>query len=201
MSAREADADLAAVTDDQVMARVKGGSTAALGILYDRYYERAYRVARSVCRDDGRAGEAVQEAFISIWKSREGFETKLRTPAAWVLTLTRNRAIDIARRNGPPAAHRASDNDLRAVPEPSNVPEQVVDAAQARDLPDLLNELPEAQREVITLAFYGQLTHSEIAAHLDLSSRTVKGRMRLGLQRLRRDPDPEVAQARFRLGG
>ncbi|MDQ3644622.1 MAG: sigma-70 family RNA polymerase sigma factor [Actinomycetota bacterium] len=193
MSAPEAAAALAAVNDDQVMARVRGGSTAALGVLYDRYHERAYRVARSVCRDDGRAAEAVHEAFISIWKTRDSYETKRGTPAAWVLTVTRNRAIDIARRNGPHAAHRASDEDLRIVPEPGNVAEQVVAGAEARDLRSLLTGLPDAQREVITLAFYGQLTHGEIATHLDLPVGTIKGRMRLGLQRLRRNIDSEVA--------
>lgn len=189
MRARKA----AAGSDDQVMARVKRGSAAALGVLHDRYHERAYRVAWSVCRDDGRAAEAVQEAFISIWKTRESYEGQRGTPAAWVLTVTRNRAIDNARRNDPHAANRASDDDLHTVPATGDVAEQVVAGAQARDLRDLLSGLPDTQREVITLAFYGQLTHGEIAAHLDLPSGTVKGRMRLGLQRLRRGIDPAVA--------
>lgn len=193
MSVPEAAADLSAGTDNQVMVRVKGGSTAALGVLYDRHHARAYRVARAVCRDDGRAEEAVQEAFISIWRSREGYETRRGTPVAWLLTVTRHRAIDIARRNGPHAANRAGDGDLHTVPDSGNVAEHVVAGAQARDLRSLLTGLPDAQREVITLAFYGQLTHSEIAAHLDLPPGTVKGRMRLGLERLRRDIDQVVS--------
>jgi RNA polymerase sigma-70 factor (ECF subfamily) len=176
---------LAAVSDDDVMACVKTGSMVALSVLYDRYCDRAYRVAWSVCRDAGRAEEAVQEAFISIWKTRMTYVAGAGKVAAWVLTVVRYRAIDIARRNGPHAAHRASDDILRTVRAPDSVAAQVATRAEARDVLSLLAALPDAQREVITLAFYGQLTHSEIAAHLALPLGTVKGRMRLGLQRLR----------------
>jgi len=107
--------------------------------------------------------------------------------APWVLTIARHRAIDIARRNGPHAAHRAGDERLHTLPAPGSVAEVVVKQAQAHELQGLLGQLPDAQREVITLAFYGQLTHTEIAEHLHLPAGTVKGRMRLGLQRLRGD--------------
>lgn len=179
--------DLAAIGDDQVMAHVKAGSVAAFGVLYDRYCDRAYRIAWSVCRDDGRAEEAVQEAFGSIWKTRMNYESQVGKVAPWVLSVVRHRAIDIARSNGRHAAHRASDDVLHTVRAPDSVADEVVAGAQARDLLGLLAELPDAQREVITLAFYGHLTHSEIAVHLGLPAGTVKGRMRLGLQRLRGD--------------
>ena len=188
MTVLHASADRHAITDDQVMAGVHGGSTAAFEVLYDRYCDRAYRVALSVCRDDGRAQEAVQEAFISIWRSRSRYEDR-GDVAAWVLTLVRHRAIDTARRNGPHAAHRANDELVQTARAPDNVAEQVADRDQARDLCSVLAKLPDAQREVITLAFYGQLTHLEIAAHLDLPLGTVKGRIRLGMERLRGDID------------
>jgi len=103
------------------------------------------------------------------------------------LTIARHRAIDIARRNGPHAAQRASDERLHTLPAPGSVAEYVQHRLQARSLQGLLAQLPDTQREVITLAFYGQLTHTEIAEHLDLPTGTVKGRMRLGLRRLRGD--------------
>ncbi len=183
------DAARGAGDDNEVMADVKVGSVDALGVLYDRYCDRAYRIARSVCRDDGRAQEAVQETFISIWATRESYEQQRGNVAAWVLTIARHRAIDIARRNAPHAAHRASDERLHTLPAPANVAELVAGRAEAHDLQGLLAQLPDAQREVITLAFYGQLTHTEIAEHLHLPAGTVKGRMRLGLQRLRGDID------------
>jgi len=126
---------------------------------------------------------------LSIWKTRATYEAGRGTPAAWVLTVTRYRAIDVARRNGQHAARRAGDESLDGVPALGNVAEQVEEDARARDLRALLAQLPEAQREVITLAYYGELTHSEIAAQLDLPPGTVKGRMRLGLQKLRQDVD------------
>jgi RNA polymerase sigma-70 factor, ECF subfamily len=192
VSARCLAAELAAVDDDQVMANLKAGSVAAFAVLYDRYYDRAYRIAQSVCRDDGRAEEAVQEAFISIWNTRTTYEMQAGKVAPWVLTVARYRAIDVTRRNGLHAVHRASDDSLHTVRAPSAVAEQVVARAQARDLRNLLARLPDVQREVITLAFYGQLTHNEIATHLGLPPGTVKGRMRLGLQRLRGDIESVV---------
>jgi RNA polymerase sigma-70 factor (ECF subfamily) len=179
--------DRDAIDDDQVMAAVKAGSVAAFGVLYDRYCDRAYRIAWSVCRDDGRAEEAVQEAFGSIWKTRATYESQVGKVAPWVLSVVRYRAIDIARSNERHVANQASDDVLHAIRAPDSVADEVVAGVQARDLLSLLARLPDAQREVITLAFYGQLTHSEIAAHLGLPAGAVKGRMRLGLQRLRGD--------------
>jgi RNA polymerase sigma-70 factor, ECF subfamily len=179
--------DRDAIDDDQVMAAVKAGSVAAFGVLYDRYCDRAYRIAWSVCRDDGRAEEAVQEAFVSIWKTRAAYESQVGKVAPWVLSVVRCRAMDIARSKGRHVANQASDDVLHAIRAPDSVADEVVAGVQARDLLSLLARLPDAQREVITLAFYGQLTHSEIAAHLGLPAGAVKGRMRLGLQRLRGD--------------
>lgn len=167
------------------MVGVKAGSLHAFEVLYDRYHERAYRVARSVCRDSGRAEEAVQETFTSIWSTRASYEPRRGSVAPWVLTVARYRAIDIARRNGRDAAHQISDEALGVLRAPGSIPEQVAAHAQTGDVLRVLAGLPEAQREVIALAFYGDLTHRQIAAHLDLPTGTVKGRIRLGLQRLR----------------
>lgn len=179
--------DWPAISDDLVMAGVKAGSENAFGVLYDRYNTRAYRIARSVCRDGASAEEAVQETFIAIWKTRANYENQVGKVAAWVLTVARHRSIDVARRRGRDAEHLMSDEALEHVGAPGGVAEQAVARDQTRTVLDLLAALPEAQREVIMLGFYGQLSHSEIAAHLGLPAGTVKGRMRLGLQRLRAD--------------
>jgi RNA polymerase sigma-70 factor, ECF subfamily len=193
VATREAAAELAVVDDDLVMARVKAGSAAAFGVLYDRYCERAYRIARSVCRDDDRAEDAVQETFLSIWNTRTSYEDHGKV-AAWVLTVARHRAIDIARHDTWQAAHRTSDDGLQVLHDPSGVDEQVLARAEARYLLSLLSALPTVQREVLALAFYGQLTHSQIAKRLDLPLGTVKGRMRLGLNRLRADIRPGASR-------
>lgn len=178
--------DRSALHDDQVMAAVKAGSVAAFNVLYERYCDRVYRVARSICRDDGRAQDAVQEAFISIWRTRAKYDDR-RSVAAWVLTVARSRATDVARRNEPHAVQRAGDDRLGREPAAGAGAEQVVADRPARDALGALAKLPDAEREVMTLGFYGQLTHTEIAAHLNLPLGIVKGRMRLALDRLRRD--------------
>ena len=167
------------------MAAVKAGCVVAFEVLYGRYRHRAHRVARSVCRDEGRAQEAVQEAFMSIWRTRVNYEDR-RSVAPWLLTVARNRAIDVARRNQPHATHRAVEERLASVAAAGIViDEQVVATERAEHLLSALTQLPDAQREVIMLVFYAQLTHTEIAEHLELPLGTVKGRVRHGLQRLR----------------
>lgn len=175
----------AAPTDAQVMAGVKAGSSDAFAVLYERYRDRAHRVTRHVCWDDGRAREAVQEAFIGIWMTRATYEDRGNV-SAWVLTVARNRAIDINRRNRPHAAHRARADALAFVPAAEqDVDADAIAADQAIDLWARVAQLPEAQRVVITLRFCGELSNPEIAAHLAVPLGTVKGRMRLGLRRLR----------------
>ncbi|HVE69406.1 MAG TPA: sigma-70 family RNA polymerase sigma factor [Solirubrobacteraceae bacterium] len=169
-------------TDSELLEQMDGGSSAAFSEFYDRYALRAYRVARSICRNRESTEEALQDAFLSIWANCASYRAERAPVTAWALTIVRYRAIEIARRDHRPQLatqprERASHRD------------QVIDDAVASDdaqrLRDLLGEIPPKQREVITLAFYGQLSHSEIAQHLDLPAGTVKGRMRLGLEKLR----------------
>jgi len=175
------------------MVGVRSGSTAAFGVLYSRYTDRAHRVARSVCRDDGRADEAVQEAFASIWKTRTSYQRQVGKVAPWVLTIVRYRAIDVARRNGPHEMHRAAADGLHLLQASECVAEQVEECTRARELRRSIDLLPDPQREAISLAFYRGLSHSEIAAQLGVPVGTVKGRVRLGLQRLRGDAGVNAA--------
>ena len=184
MSAHPAVAVRAALNDEQLMAAVKEGCVVAFDVLYGRYHHRAYRVARSVCRDEGRAQEAVQEAFMSIWRTRVRYEDR-RSVAPWLLTVARNRAIDVVRRNQPHAVHRDVEERLERVAAAGSIDEQVVATERAEHLLGALAQLPDAQREAIILAFYAQLTHAEIADRLELPLGTVKARIRLALGRLR----------------
>jgi RNA polymerase sigma-70 factor (ECF subfamily) len=173
--------------DSELMARVSAGSVESFGCLYDRYCDRAYRVAQAVCRDDGRAQEAVQDGFLSVWSSRASYRPRQGTVAAWLLTVIRHRAIDVARRNDKHLSRRASDDQLQDRPAVDDPFETASKRDDARRLQASLAMLPEAQAEVITLAYFGQLSHTEIVAQLGLPSGTIKGRMRLGLQKLRAD--------------
>jgi RNA polymerase sigma-70 factor (ECF subfamily) len=179
--------------EDRLMAEVQAGSAEAFSELYDRYCYRAYRVAWSICRDDARAEDAVQEAFTSIWKSRAYYLSQRGTVAAWLLTAVRYRAIDVVRRERKHADRRAGEEGLYAHSAPGNIAEEAVARENTHRLQKLLAQLPDAQQEVITLAYYGQLTHTEIATTLGLPAGTVKGRMRLGLGKLRAGIEKEVA--------
>jgi RNA polymerase sigma-70 factor (ECF subfamily) len=182
-----------AIRDRQLITDVSAGSVNAFAELYDRYCDRAYRVAFSVCRDDGRAQDAAQEAFLSVWNGARSYRPEQGSVSAWLLTVVRNRAIDLARRNDKHDTRRASDDWLDERAALDDVYDTAVKHDDARRLQASLTLLPAAQHEVITLAFYGQLSHTEIATQLGLPAGTIKGRMRLGLQKLRASLDQVVA--------
>jgi RNA polymerase sigma-70 factor (ECF subfamily) len=185
-------------TDEELMIRAQAGDTDAFAELYDRHAERAFRVARTICRDLGRAEDAVQEGFLAIWRSRNAFRPDAGSFQAWSMQIVKNRAIDSFRTAvvRPPSQIGDTDSDRPQADVDAVTPQEETIARSERDqLLESLRRLPEAQAEVIVLAFYGELSHSEIAAQLDLPPGTVKGRMRLGLEKLRRemspsDPDP-----------
>jgi RNA polymerase sigma-70 factor (ECF subfamily) len=168
------------------MHQMNAGSTAAFGELYDRHHLQALRVARSCCAGAANAEEAVQDAFESIWKSRATYRAERGPVVAWAMAIVRYRAMAIAKGRG-----RDAHGLVDVLPEAASAPDKAIDdavaAGEADHLLELLQRIPAAQREVIALAFFGQLTHTEIAEHLGLPTGTVKGRMRLGLDKLRTD--------------
>jgi RNA polymerase sigma-70 factor (ECF subfamily) len=176
-----------AATDAELMARAQAGERAAFGALYERLNGRALRVAAAVCHDDSSAQEAVQDAFASMWSSRATYEPARGEVAGWAMAIVRNRAIRLARRRATDAGRVA---DVRDTVAPDDVESDAATRADARELRGLLGRLPSAQREVIALGFYAGLTHQEIAERLALPPGTVKGRMRLGLRKLRDDIEP-----------
>ncbi len=176
-----------ALSDADLMEAVGAGSADAFGELYVRYSARAFRIARSVCRDSGAAEDAVQEAFVSIFKNRMSYRSQRGTVAAWLLMVVLSRAIDVARVQARHGARRASDEVLAILPAPGDVSDRAVLRVDAHRVRSALAALPKAQCEAITLAYYGELTHTEIAERLGVPFGTVKGRIRLGLSRLRLD--------------
>lgn len=178
-------------SDDALMVRAQAGDAAAFGLLYDRHGARGLRVACAICHDLGRAEDVVQESFLAIWRSRASYHPGTGSFQAWAMKIVKNRAIDSVRS----AAARpqtqsgvSTDDPAPTADSKSDSPQNEVLARGERDvLLASLRQLPEAQAEVIVLAFYGELSHSEIATQLDLPSGTVKGRMRLGLEKLRRE--------------
>lgn len=169
------------------MTRLQNGDTDAFAELYDRHAVRAFRVARAICHDTGRAEDAVQEGFLAIWASRAQFSPENGSFRAWSMSIVKNRAVDSYRAaaSRPPLQPTETQAE-RHDAESKSVQDQVLARSETDAMLVSLRALPTAQAEVIALAFFGELSHSEIAAQLDLPPGTVKGRMRLGLEKLRR---------------
>jgi RNA polymerase sigma-70 factor (ECF subfamily) len=174
----------ATIPDGELIAGVSAGSAEALGAIYERYCDRAFRVARSVCRDDGCVEDAVQEAFLAVWRNSGSYRQERGSVGAWLLTMVRYRAIDLTRRNASHKRRRASEEQLATLSGPDDPSEEVIRDDDAARLRASLEKLPAAQQEVIALAFFGQLSLVEIATQLGLPPGTIKGRMRLGMQKL-----------------
>ena len=173
-------------TDEVLMRRVQADDTLAFGQLYDRHVTRALRVARSVGHQSARAEDAVQEGFLSVWRSRESYRPGTGSFQAWAMTIIRHRAVDSIRTDQAQRRQQVTDHEEGAPDEAAaSLQEEAITRNEGHTLRTSLRQLPDAQAEVITLAFFGELSHTEIAAQLSLPEGTVKGRMRLGLKKLR----------------
>ncbi len=172
------------LADAVLMQEVQAGERSALAELYDRFAVRAYRTAFAVCHDRDCAEDAVQDAFVSMWSSRATYEPGRGSVVGWAMTIVRHRAIYLARRR---SAAGLDEGAARLDDQPAidDVPMDFALRAETEELTALLARLPPTQREVIRLGFFEGLTHEEIASRLALPPGTVKGRMRLGLTKLR----------------
>lgn len=181
---------LSEASDDALMGRAQSGDTRAFAELYDRHAARALRVAMSVCRDLQRSEDAVQEGFLAVWRSRMRFRPESGSFGSWSMTMVRNRAID-SYRNADRPQNKTAELDHRLSDRDSSQPEaEAIASSETQALGASIKLLPAAQAEVISLAFYGGLSYAEIATRLKLPAGTVKGRIRLGLEKLRKDLEP-----------
>lgn len=181
-------ASTADLDDTELMARVQADDADAFRFLFDRFATMAYRVAYSIVRDGGRGEDVVQEAFLSAWRTRGAYCAERGSVGAWLMGIVRHRALDSVRRNARHDDRRADEERITEGGEaPGGIEDAVAEREQAIHLRGVLARLPVAQREVIALAYFGELSSSEIASELALPLGTVKGRMRLGLEKLRED--------------
>ncbi len=173
----------AARSDDAgLMRRLMANDVAAFGLLYDRHAGSVYGLAYRMLRERTAAEDVAQEAFVALWRSRHRYAPERGTAAAWLLTITRNRAIDALRRG---RGHLHEEIDGRHEQEaPDRTDEEALRRLEARAIGVALGTLPDAQRIVLELGYFRGLTHSEIAARLQIPLGTVKGRMRLALGKL-----------------
>ena len=174
------------LADEELMELVDAGEVRAFDVIFDRHAGAGYSLAYRMCGRRALAEDVVQEAFLSLWRSGTGYDRARGSVRSWVLSAVHNRAIDALRRTGAKAGRDVSDEGIaEGLQAPEATDTEVVRRDEARRVRGALEELPPDQRQVIELAYFGGLTHSQIAEVLELPPGTVKGRMRLGLTKMR----------------
>jgi RNA polymerase sigma-70 factor, ECF subfamily len=172
------------LSDEALVALVARGDEDALAELYDRVGRVAYGLALRVLRDDRHAEDAVQEAFLQVWRSAATFRAERAKASTWILTLVHRRAVDLVRREERRQADPLTDDSAAGV-----APEETEEAAWLRfereRVQSALKQLPDVQREALELAYYGGFSQSELAERLGVPLGTIKSRMFAGLARLR----------------
>lgn len=178
--------DLRGLADEDLMERVRAGETRAFEVVFDRHGGPAFSLAYRMCGSRARAEEVVQEAFLSLWRSGVPYDRARGSVRSWILRVVHNRAIDALRREVARESRDIHDERLAEfVASEERIDVEVERRDDAERVRSAVLELPVEQRRVIELAYFGGFTHTEIAQMLGLPAGTVKGRMRLGLSKLR----------------
>ena len=182
-------ANYARLADEELMQAVQGGDPMAFETIYDRHGGAAFSLAYRIVGTRSAAEDATQDAFLAIWRSRVRYQRDRGSVRNWILGIVHNRTIDALRRNqvhATPARRRRGHRGARGgdrADRRRGVPARRAAPRRARRS----TRLPEPQVRVIELAYFGGFTHNQIAEMLDEPVGTVKGRMRLGLDKLRRE--------------
>ncbi|MFN3948796.1 ECF RNA polymerase sigma factor SigK [Microbacterium sp.] len=168
-----------------LLQRVAGGDRAAFAEVYDTLSARAFGLILRVLVDRAQSEEVLQEVFLEIWQSASRFTPNKGQGRSWVLTIAHRRAVDRVR-----SSQSSTDRDVRAGFRDmdvayDDVSEKVEMKMEGRRVVDALATLPDAQKEALTLAYFGGYSQSEIATLVGAPLGTVKTRMRDGLSRLR----------------
>ncbi len=176
------------MSDEDLIAAIAGGSRPALEALYDRYSGAVYSIAVQILRDPGAAEEAVQDTFFNVWRRASSYAPAKGKVTAWLFSIGHHRVIDEVRkrkRREQPLTGREVDI-LNQPDSGHNDPLKHVALQVVRDeIRKAMSALRPEQREVVVLAYYGGMTHSEIASKLQQPLGTVKTRMRLAMKKLR----------------
>ena len=177
------DRDLAHLSDEGLLSLIAGSDEEALAELYDRFGGVAYGLALRILREDALAQDAVQEAFLAVWRTADRFLAERARASTWVLTIVHRRAVDLVRRE-----ELRRGEPLETAPEAAaaeSVEEMAELGFQRRVVQEALRRLPPEQRQALELGYYGGLTQSQLAERLDAPLGTIKSRMFTGLARLR----------------
>jgi RNA polymerase sigma-70 factor, ECF subfamily len=178
--------DLRSLADEDVMQLVRRGDARAFEVIYERHSGAVFSLAYRMMGTRGGAEDVTQDAFLSMWRSGARYDRARGSVRTWVLGIVHHRAIDALRRATVHDRRRAGDEGIEERFEASERTD--VEAArreEAGTVRNALSSLPADQCQVIELAYFGGFTHTEIADMLDAPVGTIKGRMRLGLKKMR----------------
>jgi RNA polymerase sigma-70 factor (ECF subfamily) len=172
--------------DEVLLTRLCERDPDALDALYTRYGRTAFALAYRVLGNPEAAEDAVQEAFLSVWRAAETYQQARGSARGWLLSVVRNRAIDVLRaREARPKVGATLDQITSLAADESDPADDALKRVEAVKVREALAALPEEQRRTIELAFFSGLSYPEVAARMGAPLGTVKSRMRLALERLR----------------
>ncbi|CAN5253002.1 ECF RNA polymerase sigma factor SigK [soil metagenome] len=192
-------------SDADLVLRLVGGDSTALELIYDRYGRPAYSLARRILNDPTLAEDVVQEVFLALWREPGRYDRERGAFSSWLLAMTHHKAVDAVRREETLRRRRsrAAEEDeslIGSAAEGPEVDDQVITTLQGDGVRKALLTLPAAQREALTLAYFGGYTQREVAALTGAPLGTVKTRMLAGMRRMR-EVLGSVASADVALGG
>lgn len=171
---------------DALVAQVAAGDRRAFAELYDRFSEQVFGLVRYVTRHEPTAEDVTQETFLKLWQKADSYRPGRGKFSTWLLTIAKRTAIDrLRKQDRRPDVAEAIDVEADWRPALSN-PGSGGDEARWRSLYFALHDIPDEQRQAIALAYYQGMSHSQIASYLGIPLGTVKTRIRLGMQKLRR---------------
>ena len=173
--------------DEQLIRRIAQGDSEAFGSLYDRYSKLLYSLATRILNDPSEAEDVLQEVFLKIWEKASSFNVAVGRPFSWLVTITRNKAIERLRARRRKSRLLQERGELAIAAEHVDEPHswEKIEPDESRQIRAAVNELSHNQRHPIELAFFGGLTHVEIADTLQEPLGTIKARIRRGMLRLR----------------
>lgn len=189
---------LEALSDEDLLERAARGVQEAIAVLFDRHQGGMYGLALRITRDEGLAQDAVQEAFLGVWRNASRFDVARASARSWMLAIVHHRAIDALRRQRPVTALPEGEAPLPAALVRPDIWGEVRQRLDAATIRSALERLSPVQREAIELAYFRGLTQHEIAERTGAPLGTVKSRVRLGLMALRTEIE---AQGRTRGAG
>jgi RNA polymerase sigma-70 factor, ECF subfamily len=175
------------LADEELMPLIGEKDAAAFGVFYDRHSAAAYSLAYRIVGERAAAEDVTQEAFVSIWRSGARYDRGRGSVRSWTLGIVRNRAIDLLRSRSSRVPQLGFDDEavLEQRPASELTDTEALRRETAREVRGALDDLPGEQSKVIELAYFGGFSQSEIATMIGVPLGTVKGRMRLGLEKIR----------------